>query len=143
MTTDLKKNNQKLFEASKKGQLEEVKQLLSVSDLKVYESYALRLASQYGHTEVVKLLISVSDPKVNRSEALCWSCHNKNQEIFDLLYSVSEPEKALYFMKKENKKGEEWDFDLLEERLKIEQQHQKLSESLKKYGKTKDKNLKI
>lgn len=80
-------NTELLCEASKTGNLDEVRRLIPVSNPKAYDSVALRRAAQNGHTECVKVLIPVSGIF---SEALCWAAHNGHPDCVELLISVLE-----------------------------------------------------
>ena len=66
----LQDNTKLLIEASEKGNVELIKQLIPVSDPHWYDSRALLKASEHGHAECVKLLIPVSNPKTLNSVAL-------------------------------------------------------------------------
>ena len=79
------KNTKQLIKASKKGDTEEVKRLISVSDPTMNDSEALKCSAEYGHIECVKLLIPVSDPKAEDSIALAWAAYNGHIDIVELL----------------------------------------------------------
>lgn len=86
-------NTERLLEASKNGETEEVKRLISVSDPKAHDSQALQWAAEKGHIEIVKLLIPVSDPTADGSRALWEAAQYGYNDIVKLLIPVSDPKK--------------------------------------------------
>ena len=80
-----------LLGAAIHGDIERMKELISVTDPKNEDSYALRLAAEHGQIECVKLLIPVSDPKAKDSDALLMAVKNGNADIIKLLIPVSDP----------------------------------------------------
>lgn len=83
-------NTSLLIEASKRGDIDKVQQLIPVSDPKSRNSLALITAAADGYTEIVKLLIPVCDPKSNNSLALFAALKEGHTEIIKLLVPVSD-----------------------------------------------------
>lgn len=86
---EIEANTELLIQASKNGDLEEVKRLILVSNPKARSSSALILAAHNGHIDIVKLLIPVSDPKSNNSRALEMAANKGHIECIKLLIPVS------------------------------------------------------
>lgn len=84
-------NGVSIILASQKGHVEIVKLLLTVCDASSKNSYALRASVYSNHLEIIKLLIPVSDPKANDSEALTAAVDIGNLEMVKLLIPVSDP----------------------------------------------------
>ena len=92
LTKDAIEHNTKLLiEASNRGDFDEVKRLIPVSDPKFNHSEALLSAVVNGYIDIVKLLIPVSDPKANYSWALLNAAHFGHADIVKLLIPVSDP----------------------------------------------------
>lgn len=88
---NIKHNTKLLVRASKKGDCDEVKRLIPVSDPKANYSDALGGAAENGHIECVKLLIPVSNPKAMNSYALRWAAYSGHMECVKILIPVSDP----------------------------------------------------
>ncbi len=80
--------------AASNGQLDILKELLSVSTDIHVNTHALQGAAENGHVECVRQLIPASDPKENDSLSLQWAAYNGHVECVRLLMPVSDPEAA-------------------------------------------------
>lgn len=78
-----------LINASKRGDIDEVKRLIPISNPKFENSQALIVAAEHGHLDVVKILIPVSDPKAASSWPLRMAARNGHVDIAQLLIPVS------------------------------------------------------
>ena len=102
MKEQIEKNKQLLIQACIRGNLEEVKRLIPVSDPKANNSSALRLAAEHGHIDIVKLLLPVSDPKALNSEALFEAAVYQRIDIVQMLIPVSDYTMVLQNMLHDN-----------------------------------------
>ena len=77
-----------LITASKDGDLEKVKELVSQQgiDPSIDHSNALQWAARNGHANVVKYLIdNGADPKADQYNAIRWAIHNNNTAVINML----------------------------------------------------------
>lgn len=152
---DIETNTNLLIQAAKMGNVEEVQQLIPLSDPKAQRSRALWQALSIPlSVECVKMLIPVSDPqdyndvffeavkignipciemlmqvanpKYNESEALFWSTEMRNDEIIDILIDVSDVDLVLRNLKEEYSANESWAWERLEEILEARRQKEVL-----------------
>ena len=68
----------------KNGNIDDVKQLLSVIDPSIKNNYAIRWAAENGHKDVVELLLK--DPRVDPNNSVIrWAARNVHKDIIELL----------------------------------------------------------
>lgn len=87
----LQHNSELLIKASQQGNLEEVKQLISISNPKTDGSMALLQAANNGHTDIVKLLIPVSDAEAPDNHTMTIAAMKGHIDVVKLLAPVSNP----------------------------------------------------
>lgn len=85
---DDEENTLRLIKAATQGSVNDVKELIPVSDPKSQKSWALRCAAERGNLEIVRLLLPVSDLEDVCSGALRRSAANGHTDIVRLLVSV-------------------------------------------------------
>lgn len=83
-------NTSLLIDAAQQGRIQEVINLIPVSDPKATDSEALLSAVLNGYIDIVKLLLPVSDPKANYSSILRWAVYYGREEMVKLLIPVSD-----------------------------------------------------
>lgn len=129
-------NSACLVNAATFGRTECVKLLIPVCQ--PAKSYALYWAAYYGHTNIVHLLLPVSDPHHKQSLALQAATKNGHDKCVALLYPVSEPSIALHALKTEYpNEPDKW--QLLEER-EVERLHGLLHQEIGKVKSIKTKS---
>ena len=82
--------NDNFKRASKDGDLEKVKYLVSVgADIHADNDYSIRIASERGHLEVIKFLVSVG-ADINSYNEYCvsWASYNGHLDVVKFLTSV-------------------------------------------------------
>lgn len=89
--SNIEHNTELLIQASRKGDIDEIKRLIPISDPKSEQWGALQVVASEGYIDCVKLLIPVSDPKQNNSAALLYASEHGYTEIVQLLIPVSDP----------------------------------------------------
>lgn len=100
MKTVSEKFSDAIQTAASNGQVEVLKELLSIStDIRV-NTLALQGAAENGHVECVMQLVPVSHPKENDSLSLQWAEYNGHTECVRLLIPVSDPEVAKMSLKR-------------------------------------------
>lgn len=80
--------------AASNGQVERLKELLSISTDNRVNTLALQGAAENGHVECIRQLIPVSDPTDDDSLSLQWAAYNGHTECVRLLIPVSDREVA-------------------------------------------------
>jgi hypothetical protein len=84
-------NTRELVQAVKRGDADEVRRLIPLSDPKANDSEVLAVAAQRGNVDIVRLLIPVTDPQANNSVALADAARMHHPDIVRLLIPVSDP----------------------------------------------------
>lgn len=74
-----------MIKACETGDIDTVRRLLPHTDVKYFQSQALRAAVHFNHTDIALLLLPLSDPSVKRYSVLFASSYNKNKLLFDAL----------------------------------------------------------
>lgn len=85
----LQDNNEKLIDAVRFNDAEQVRKMIPISDPRYLQSHALRLAARMGHPQCLKLLIPVSDCDEFDYEALIHASIKGNVECVRLLIAHS------------------------------------------------------
>ena len=76
--------------AASNGQVERLKELLSISTDNRVNTHALQGAAENGHVECIRQLIPVSNPTDDDSLSLQWAAYNGHTECIRLLIPVSD-----------------------------------------------------
>lgn len=113
-----------------KGHTKCVELLIPVSNCPAVYSEALRNAASINNTRCVALLAPVSDCTANNSEALQWACHHSNEDMLDILYPLSDPQTALGVLNGVNIGSMSTAGVLLSERIKSEQEKQEIENNI-------------
>lgn len=84
---DIENNTERLIEAAKNGDLQEVNRLIPISDPKHNDSQALRVAISNDHMDCAQALIGVSS---DYNYALSIAAHNNQLEFLKILMPLSD-----------------------------------------------------
>lgn len=112
------------------GDLAKVERILPMMEKWVIWE-AMETAINRGKTDIVRVMIPYVDVKKDKSVWLQYASLWKQQDIFDLLYPLSDPQEALLSMQAKIFTGKfSGGIDMLAQRLKAQEEHQIISDSV-------------